>query len=452
MSDKQYEVIVVGAGSAGQSVAVAAAAAGKSVAIIEGRAYGGTCPLRGCDPKLVLHAAAAAMSQVTQLRGKGFTDTPPFHWPDLMAWKHTFTDAIPARSRQKMQDNGVEVYDQYAAFEDARTLRVGKQLLRGELIILATGMQPAPLDIPGHELMLTSDQFLSMEDLPDEMVIVGGGYIGSETAHICHALGCRITVVASEDVPLEKFDHDLAGLLRQTDEDRGIKYELNSEVTAVRTAGQRFEVDVTDATGTVTTLLTDRVVHCAGRVPNTRELNLPAAGVSTDKKEAIVVDETLQTSVAHIYALGDCAATGLPLTPVGTYAAAVLNDNLFHGNPRKLDYYPIPTVAFTLPPMASVGITAEVAAASDRDLTVHYKVATDWYYPRHLNAPIFAFKLITDDKRGVLVGAHLLGPGAPELINLLYLAIRQEVPLADLNQLIFAYPTVASNLKSMLAA
>ena len=443
---------MVGAGSAGQSVAQAAAAAGKSVAIIEGRAYGGTCPLRGCDPKLVLHAAAEAMSRVTQLRGKGFTDTPPFRWPDLMAWKHSFTDAIPEKSRQKMQTKGVAVYDQYASFEDPHTLRVGSQQLRGERIVLATGMQPAPLDIPGHELMLTSDQFLSMEDLPAEMVIVGGGYIGSETAHVCHALGCRVTVVASEDVPLDKFDHDLAALLRQTDEERGIRYELNSEATAVRAVGQRFEVDVTDTAGTVTTLLTDRVIHCAGRVPNTRKLNLAAAGVQTDDKKAIVVDDHLQTSVSHIYALGDCAATGLPLTPVGTYAAGVLNDNLFAGTARPVDYYPIPTVAFTLPAIASVGVTAGEAADSDRELTVHYKVATDWFYPRHLNAPVFAYKLITDQQRGVLVGAHLLGPGAPDLINLLYMAIRQEIPLTDLQQLIFAYPTVASNVKSMLSA
>ena len=452
MSDKQYEVIVVGAGSAGQSVALAAAGAGKSVAIVEGRAYGGTCPLRGCDPKLVLHAAARAMDQVGRLRGRGFTDTPGFSWQDLMEWKRSFTDDIPDKSRAKMQNHGVDVYDDYASFTGDRTLRVAGHTLTAETIVLATGMRPAPLDIPGAEHLLTSDEFLSMEDLPEEMIVVGGGYIGSETAHICYALGCRITLIVSEDIPLAKFDPDLAAQLRQADEDRGITYHLNSRATAVRPSGGRFAVDIEDAGGGTRTLLTDRVIHCAGRIPNTEALDLSAAGVAVDDRGAIAVDDRLATSAPSIFALGDCAATGLPLTPVGTYAAAVLNDNLFQGGERRVEYYPIPTVAFTLPPIASVGMTAREAGHSDRALTVHSQVATDWFHARHEHASVFSFKLIVDDERGTLVGAHLLGPGAPDLINLLNLAIRQNIQVRELRQMIFAYPTAASTIASMLTA
>ncbi|MGB3799546.1 MAG: NAD(P)/FAD-dependent oxidoreductase [Lewinella sp.] len=452
MSDKEYEVIVVGAGSAGQSVAIAAAGAGKTTAIIEGRAFGGTCPLRGCDPKLVLHAAAEAMYRVERLNGKGFTDKPGFTWADLMAWKRSFTEPVPESSQEKMQNHGIDTYSDYASFIDDHTLDVGGTKLHGDTIVLATGMKPAPLDIPGNEFLLTSDEFLEMDDLPAEMIIVGGGYIGTETAHICHALGAQVTLVITEDVPLDKFDHDLSGLLRQADEDRGMTYQINSKVTAVRQVGKGYEVDVEDSAGQKDTLLTDRVIHCAGRVPNTKKLSLQAAGVQTDDKHRIKVDDGLRTNVNHIYALGDCAATGLPLTPVGTYAASVLNANLFGGEDRRVDYYPIPTVAFALPAMASVGMTATEADESDRNLTVHYKVATDWFHAQHQNAAIFAFKLITDEDKDVLVGAHLLGPGSSDLINLLYLAIRQEIPLSEVKRMIFAYPTAASNFTAMLKA
>ncbi|PPK85986.1 glutathione reductase (NADPH) [Neolewinella xylanilytica] len=452
MSDKQYEVIVVGAGSSGQSVALAAVKAGKSAALIEGRAFGGTCPLRGCDPKLVLHAAAEAMYRVERLLGKGFTGKPDFSWSDLMEWKRGFTEPVPESSRAKMRDNGIETYQDYATFIDSHTLDVGGTRLRGEIIVLATGMRPAPLDIPGNEYLLTSDEFLEMDDLPAEMVVVGGGYIGTETAHIAHALGCQVTMIITEDEPLDKFDHDLAALLRQADEDRGIQYQINSKATAVRKAGDRFEVDVEDTAGQTTTLRTDRVIHCAGRVPNTKRLQLDKVGIETDEKQRIKVDDGLRTNLDHVYALGDCAASGLPLTPVGTYAASVLNDNLFKGATRKVDYYPIPTVAFALPGMASVGMTAREAEASDRNLSVHYKVANDWFHARHRNAAVFAFKLIVDDDRDVLVGAHLLGPGATELINLLYLVIRQEIPTSEIKRMIFAYPTAASTITSMLRA
>ena len=452
MSEKQYEVVVVGAGSSGQSVALAAAGAGKSVAIVEGRAFGGTCPLRGCDPKLVLHAAAEAMYRVQRLAGKGFTGTPPFRWPDLMQWKRSFTEPIPPSSRKKMQDNGIDTYADYAAFTDEHTLTVGGQTLRAETIVLATGMKPAPLDIPGNEFLFTSDEFLEMDDLPAEMVIIGGGYIGTETAHIAHALGCKITLVITEDVPLDKFDHDLSNLLRQADEDRGMTYHINCKATEVRQEGDRFAVDVEDPTGEVTTLTTDRVIHCAGRVPNVAELQLERAGIEVNDQQKILVDKQLRTNLAHIYAVGDCAASGLPLTPVGTYAASVLNDHLFGEGKRELDYHPIPTVAFALPGMASVGMTASEGEASDRTVTTHYKVASDWFHARHLNAAVFAFKLLVDEQKGVLLGAHLLGPGATDLINLLTVMIKHEIPVQDIERTIFAYPTSASNVASMLKA
>ncbi len=448
---KEYDVVVVGAGSSGQNVALKAAAAGKSVVMTEGRDYGGTCPLRGCDPKLVLHAAAEAVYRVDLLRGKGFTAAPAFSWPDLMAWKRSFTEPLPPKSRKKMEESGIVVHDAYASFEDAHTLCFGGDVrVKGKTIVLATGMKPAPLDIPGAELMLTSDAFLDMDDLPAEMIIVGGGYIGSETAHICQALGCTVTLIVAGPVALDKFDEDLAALLLASDRRRGMNFHLESKAVAVRQAGKRFEVDVEDQSGKRVTLTTDRIIHCAGRVPNLEELQLEKAGIDYDEKKGITVNAHLQTTLDHVYAIGDCADSGLPLTPVATYDAARLSEALFEGKSGKVDYYPIPTVAFCLPGIASVGMTAAEAKKSDRAIRVNFSDASDWFHPRHLNEPVFAYKVLIDEAEDVIVGAHLVGPGATELINLFYLAIRQRIPVAELSQLIFAYPTAASTLKSMI--
>lgn len=447
-----YDVIVIGAGPAGQSVAIAAADAGKSVAMTEGRDYGGTCPLRGCDPKILLHAAAETMFRTDRMRGKGFTSAPGFSWPDLMEWKRSFTEPLPEEAQEKMDDHGINTYSEYATFVDAHTLRFGDQEVRGETIVLATGMKPAPLDIPGKEHLLTSDDFLDMDDLPAEMVIIGSGYIGSESGHISHALGCKITMIASQSVPLSKFDSDLSRLLMKADQKRGIQYYTNHKAVAVRKQGNRYEVDAEDENGKITTLTTDRVLHCAGRVPNTKSLDLDAAGIEYDDKLRIKVNGKLQTNVPHIYAVGDCNDSGLPLTPVGNYEAEVLNGNLFGDKDDSTDLDTIPTVAFCLPGMASVGMTQQEyeEVKESRNISRYYKDASDFYHARHINSPAFAFKLFVDEDEQVLLGAHLLGPGVTEMINVLYMAIVEKVPVDRLGGLIYAYPTAASTIKSML--
>ena len=453
MSVKEFDLLVVGAGATGQLVATEAADAGKTVAMTEGRAYGGTCPLRGCDPKLVLHAAAEAMYHVDRLRGKGFTSTPGFSWPDLMAWKRSFTEPIPQKAREKMEEHGIEVYSDYASFVDPHTMQFGDTRVKGKTIVLATGMKPAPLDIPGNEHLYHSDDFLDMDDLPAEMVVIGGGYIGTESAHVATALGCKVKMIVTESVPLDKFDHDLADLLRKSDEERGMTFHLNSKATEVRKQGNRFEVDVEGEDGSTSTVTTDRVLHCAGRVPNTDELRLDRVGIEVTDKKKIKVDQELRTTLPHVYAVGDCSDGGLPLTPVGTYEAAIVSHNLFTDKDERTDYYPIPTVAFCLPGMASVGMTAKEykEAKDERSIKMYYKDASDWYHARHLNSPVFAYKLFVDEEKDVLLGAHLLGPGVPELINLFYLAIKEKTKVSVLKRLLWAYPTACSTVKSMLS-
>ena len=445
-----FDYFIVGTGPTGQSFAQEAAKAGHRVGITDSRAYGGTCPLRGCDPKKVLLAAAQAMNAVDLLKGKGFEARPPFNWADLQAWKREFTTPIPENSREKLEEAGIHCFDGQASFTAPHQLRVGEEDIRADNVVLATGARPAPLDFPGADLLLTSEGFLDQDELPAEIVIVGGGYIGAEFAHIACVLGSKVIVIASEDRPVSKFDDDLNGLLANAARERGMMLHFNSKASRVEDIGEgRVRVHFTDADDNETTVEADRAFHAAGRVPNLEALELDRAGIDHGK-QGIAVDSSLCTSVRAHYAIGDCADSGLPLTPVGTHEASLLADNLLHGKSRTIDYFPVPTLAFTIPPIASVGMTADEAADSDRNLHINYEETTDWFHTRHQNGIVSAHKLIIDTDEDVLLGAHLLGPGADEMINLLTLAIHQRIPLEALRKMVWAYPTGSSNIGGMV--
>lgn len=449
MPQKNYDILIIGGGPAGQSVATAAARAGKTVAMTEGYAYGGACPLRGCDPKMVLHGVADAADRVHLLHGKGFPESVRTHWPQLMAWKRTFTEPIPPKAREKLRDAGIDIHKGWASFLDEHTVLFGEEEVRGETIVIATGGKPAPLDIPGIELTFDSEDFLDMDDLPDELLFIGGGYIGMGFAHIAQAMGARVTIVAADDYALSGFDRDLAKLLRQAAEERGMEFRTNAKVTRVAKHGSRVRAQITPENGEAYWKETDRVIHCAGRVPMLDNLGLENAGVYYTK-QGIKVSDRLQTSVPHIYALGDCADSGLPLTPVATQEASILADNLFrHGN-RKIDYYPIPTVCFCLPPIAAVGLTAEQVADSDKDITTNYGELTDHFTARRLKDPVYAYKTFVDADTQEILGAHLIGPRAEEVINLFTLAIHQKITVGELKKIPWTYPTTTSDLSKML--
>ena len=455
MSEQNYDIIVIGGGPAGQHIATAAAAAGKTVAITEGYAYGGACPLRGCDPKMVLHGVADASARMHQLCGKGVVEEATISWADLMEWKRTFTEPVPGGSVEKLERKGVDTYHGYASFVDAHRVRFGEgagaPVVRGETIVIAAGMRPAELDIPGADLMIDSEGFLDMDDMPDEMVIVGGGYIGTGFANLACLLGCRkVEVVVADPYPAAQFDPDLAVALQRANEDRGIVFYTATKATAVAKADGRLRVTVENDAGQRRELTTRRVVNCTGRVPVLDRLDLEAAGVNYDRRKGIAVSSKMATNVSHIYAVGDCADSGLPLTPVATHEAQLLVDNLFHDGNRHRDYAPIPTVCFSDPPIASVGMTHEEARRSPRNLRINHADATDWFHARRLNSPVYAYKVILDADDDTVLGAHLVGPTAHELINVFTLAIHHQLTCTQLRHQLWAYPTAASDIARMV--
>ncbi len=445
-----FDLLVIGTGSAGKTVAEAARAAGKSVAIIDKQPFGGTCSQRGCDPKKVLVGAAELIARSAQMTGKGISQTPRIDWPALMAFKQTFTDPVPERTEAKFADQGMTSFHGPATFTGPNTVRVGEEELTAPHVVIATGLRPQPLDIPGEDLLIDSTGFLELTELPADIVMIGGGYIAFEFAHVAARAGAKVTIIHNGKHPLEGFDADLVDLLVKALSAIGVRVIVEADVTAV--AGEPGTLTVEykrlDQTHTVTTQL---VVHAAGRVADVAELALDNAGVDVGKK-GVTVNEYLQSvSNPAVYACGDVADRGKPLTPMASYTGKIVANNLLNGNQQTVaDDTVVPTTVATVPPLASVGLTEAEAREQGLAVTVTFQETADWYSARRINEPTAAFKTLVDPQTGLIVGAHLLGTGSDEVINLFALAMKHKIPAKDLAETLMAYPTHSSDLGRML--
>lgn len=451
MSVQSFDLVVIGTGSAGKTVAEAAREAGKTVAIIDKQPFGGTCSQRGCDPKKVLVGAAELIGRAAQLAGKGITAEPSIDWADLMAFKRTFTDPIPENTEQKFAGEGIVSFHGAATFTDKTTVRVGDDELRAGHIVIATGARPRPLDIPGEELLVDSTGFLDLPALPAEIILVGGGYIAFEFAHIAARAGAAVTIIHSGKRPLEGFDADVVALLVKAMEGIGIRILLNATVTAISGNDEKATVTYKQADSDQT-LSANLVVHAAGRVADVAELSLYKADVEAGKK-GITVNQYLQSvSNPSVYACGDVADKGLPLTPLAGYQGKIVIENILHSNSQLFDGSPVPTTVFTVPPLASIGLTEEQAAEKGRDVIVTYQETSEWYSAKRINEPVSGFKTLVDRHTGQIVGAHLLGSGSDEVINLFALAMKHNLSASAIRDVLFAYPTHSSDIKYMLPA
>ena len=446
---QSFDLIVIGTGSAGKTVAQTVRKAGKTVAIIDKLPFGGTCSQRGCDPKKVLVGAAELVDRVEQMIGKGLKSKAVISWPDLMQFKKTFTDDIPENTEAQFAEQGITAFHGTATFLSENTLRVGNETLQASHIVIATGQRPQPLAIPGEELLTDSTGFLELPQLPKKMVLIGGGYISMEFAHIAARAGAKVTIIHRGKRPLENFDADLVSLLVKALKAVGIKFIFNAKVTAI--VGKEGELTVRyeqkDKAHSISTML---AVHGAGRVADVAELDLEKASVTVDKK-GVVVNKYLQSeSNPAIYACGDVADKGLPLTPLASYEGSIVAENILNGNTRTFTDSPTPSAVFTVPTLASVGLTEKQAKEQKLSVTVTFQETSDWYNSRRIDEPFSGFKTLVDKKSGQLVGAHLLGAGSDELINLFTLAIKYQIPARELADTLFAYPTRGSDVSSML--
>jgi glutathione reductase (NADPH) len=369
----------------------------------------------------------------------------------MARFKRTFTDGVPAAMDRSFKEAGMLSAHGRARFVGPTSLRVGEETYAGRHVVIAAGARHAPLGIPGEEHLTTSSGFLGLETLPRRVAFVGGGYIAFEFAHIAARAGAEVTVLHRGTRPLEGFDPDLVAQLVGTTRGLGADVRLGTSVTAVEKRGGELVVHAGTATGEVE-VAADLVVHAAGRVPEVDDLDLGAAGVERGEKGGVAVNEYLQSvSNPAVYAAGDAAASGgLPLTPVAGMEGRTVAANLLNGNTRTPNYLGIPTVVFTTPPLARVGLDEATARAQGLHFRAHHEDTSGWYSSRRVSLTHTGFKTLVEEGTDRVLGAHLLGPHAEEIINVFALAVREGVSASDLKDMVFAYPTGASDIGYML--
>jgi glutathione reductase (NADPH) len=445
-----YDLVAIGTGVAASVAACQCRAAGWQVAVIDHLPFGGTCALRGCNPKKVLVSAAEVVDFARRMRGKGVAGAEPaIDWHALMTFKRSFTDPVPAMKEKSFADADIDAYHGRACFRNPRSVEVAGHVLESRFILIATGNVPTHLGIEGEEHLITSTEFLDLEDLPQRIVLVGGGYIAAEFSHIASRAGARVTVLQRSGRMLKAFDVDLVHWLMQKSRDIEIEVRLNTRVERVEKRSDEYVVHAT-ADGAANQLVADMVVHAGGRVPDIETLDLQTAGVETESGR-LKLNEYLQSvSNPAVYAAGDAASKGPPLTPVAAHDAGVVAENMLNGNRRKPNYVGVPSVVFTIPPLASVGLTEEKAHAEGFKFRMKMQKASDWFTARHVAEPTYGFKILVEERTDRILGAHLVGPHADEVINVFALAIRHGLRVGALKETLFSYPTSASDIGYML--
>lgn len=449
MDSKKFDVFVIGSGIAGQTVAKACAEAGKKVAIAEKRAFGGTCANRGCDPKKVLLGATEAVEQANNLKKKGIVKPLTINWKKLQKFKTEFTEPVPENTEKMLSDLGITLFHQSPKFIDEKTLSVGKKRVTAKTIIIATGHEPRKLSFNGNGYLQVSDDFLTLKKLPKHITFLGAGYVGMEFAHMAARAGSKVVVLDRGDSILHSFDKDLTKELKDYSEKLGIRFIFNAKPTSLKKKSKKYKLTY-EVKNSKKSIKTKLVFNTTGRVPALSNLYLEKGNVAFDE-QGITTNSYLQsTSNSRVYACGDVSDKNLPLTPLSGRQGYVASENILNGNTKSLDVPIIPSVVFTLPNLASVGYSEEEAKRRYKNVIVNYKVVPNWFNARRINAPLYAYKIIMNERTGELVGAHLLGPKAGETINIFTMAINQKMTGDNLQSTIFTYPSWANDIKSMV--
>ncbi len=440
----------MGAGTAAMVASMRVRAAGWRVAVVDSRPLGGTCALRGCDPKKMLIGGTSAVDHARRMAGKGVAGDAHVDWRELMAFKRSFTDPVPGRNEARYAEKRIDAFRGHARFTGPGSVEVdGVGPLRSKHFLIASGAEPVRLGIAGEEHLIDNEGFLSLNSLPKRILMVGGGFIAAEFSHIAAVAGSEVTILQNGALMLKGFDPDLVGWLMPAFEGLGIAVRTSTAVEGIEKTADGFRVRASSG-GKPLAFDVDLVVHAAGRAPRFDEMNAQAAGIEVEDGK-LRLNEFLQSvSNPAVYAAGDAAQSGPPLTPVSSHDAKVVAANLLEGNHARPDYRGVPSVAFTLPPIASVGMSEERAREEGLKFRMKSEPAPTWFTARQAAEKVYGYKVLVDESTDLILGAHLVGPRVDEAINLFALAIRHGLTAEDLKSTMFAYPTGASDIGYML--
>ncbi len=451
MENNDFDLIVVGGGSAGVRAGRMAAQRGARVAVVEAAAMGGTCVNVGCIPKKLYSYAGHYAQSFREAEGYGWhVGETRFDWNKLKTARAAEIGRLNGIYQGLLTAGGAEIVNGWAQLVDPQTVRVGERKMRARHILVATGGTPFVPDIAGREHAVTSDQMFDLEHFPRRLVVVGGGYIACEFASIFHGLGAEVTLVQRGGRLLAAFDQDVSRFVEQELRKTGIRVRLNANVEQIARQHGSKGLQAMLAPGEL--LEADTVLFATGRRPNTAGIGLEALGVQLTDTGAIVVDAHYRSTVPSIYALGD-VSTQVQLTPVATAEAMALVDHLFGPLPgqraRTVDYANIPTAVFTHPAVGTVGHTEASARETFGDITVF---RTEFKALKHTLSGMTErtlMKIIVDTASDRVVGLHMVGPDAGEVVQGFAVAIRAGATKQQFDETIGIHPTVAEEFVTL---
>jgi len=445
MTNYDYGLFVIGAGSGGVRAARMAAGMGVRVAIAENRYFGGTCVNVGCVPKKLFVYASHFHEDFRAAKGFGWTvGGAQFDWPRLLANKNQEINRLQGIYENLLDTSGVTIYEGQASLVDAHTVRVGDQQFRCGRILIATGGWPAIPDMPGKEHIVSSNEMFALEALPKRILIVGGGYIAVEFAGIMHGLGVDTTLCYRGDKLLRGFDEDIRDFVVQEMRKKGINILLNTQINAIAKTASGFTAQTEEGSA----LEADLVLYATGRTPNIAGLGLEALGVELGESGAIKVNESYQTNIPSIYALGDVTHR-INLTPVATAEAMALVNGLYSDKRTPVDYDNIPTAVFCQPNVGTVGLTETEARKRFDDIVVFKSVFTPMKHTLSGLGEKTLMKMIVRRSTDKVLGIHMVGADAGEIIQGMAVAIRAGATKAIFDSTIGIHPTAAEEFVTM---
>ena len=445
---EEVDLFVIGAGSGGVRAARIASGYGARVMIAEEYRVGGTCVIRGCVPKKLLVYASRFADEFEDAAGFGWTlPEPKFDWATLIANKDKEIDRLEKAYTANLERSKVKIVKSRAVLADAHTVKLVAtgETVRAKHILVATGGAPSlGKDIEGREHVISSNEAFHLKELPRRIVIQGGGYIAVEFATIFNGLGSEVTLVYRGDNILRGFDDEVRSHLRGELEKRGIKIITKKIVEAVEKVNGGLDVELSGHEQ----IVVDKVMFATGRRPNVKGLGLEAVGVKLDEKGAIAVNEFSQTSVPHTYAIGD-VTDRIALTPVAIREGHAFADTVFGGKPTRVDHAEVPTAVFSEPEVGVIGLTEAQAIAQLAKVDIYKSTFRALKHTLSGRDTRTLMKLIVDGHTDRVVGAHIVGPDAGEMIQLIGIAVKMKATKADFDATMAVHPTASEELVTM---
>jgi glutathione reductase (NADPH) len=451
---RTYDVIIIGSGTGGQTTAFDLVSKDFKIAVVEQSDLpGGTCALSGCQPKKWFYEAAETIAKSRHLTGKGILNPPRGDWATIRARKNLFTSQIPGMTVEDLKEDGIDFIPGSARFIDPKTLVVDGMKISARNYVVAVGARPMSLPIDGAENVITSDRFLELEQLPERILFIGGGFISFEFAHFAARLGSgkqRTIILEHSQHPLGPFDAEMVDLLVNASRDEKIEIYTDVQITSIKRKNTFYTVE----TRSGRSFEVDAVVHGAGRVPNLENLDLHAAGITFTRK-GIVVDRTMKTSNPNVFAVGDCVATP-QLARVADYEAHVAAKNISMkqrkgAEPEQIDYDAVPVILFTYPQYGMVGKTESDLKQQSIPYGKSFAKNLTWPTYSRIGMVHAAYKILVGADKNIL-GAHVISDNASGLINTFKHAMINGIRADRLyrQNIMSPYPTRESDLIYML--